>query len=160
MWKDVSVFENDSRNALITVTLNVDLPTNSALSNWFINVQTQENSETPIGIWEAIISIPSSAGKGSNGELFFPSGYGETYIDPVKTTGGSVSGLYPSGEDRCLCLCCIHSFECIVDVKGGVSMQFMAVADMSNSENESSSGVYLGTPDASGSIKGLQLNVL
>ena len=82
----------------INITLEITLPNDSTFSSWSLHVQTLDHSSSPIGVWDAVISVPLSVGGGSNGELFFPSGYGETYFNPVETTGGSVSGLYPSGK--------------------------------------------------------------
>ena len=80
----------------VDVTLIIDVPKESSLINWSLEVTNNVNSEVPIGIWEAVIAIPTSAGSSSDGELFFPSGYGESYSNPGINTGGSVSGLYPS----------------------------------------------------------------
>jgi len=144
-WTDISVFPSDvssNQSAYVTVTLDVTLPNDSAMSSWSISVHTQTNSVTPIGLWEAIISVPVSVGSGSNGELFFPSGYGETFTNPAVDTGGSVSGLYPSGN---------------------MAMQFVAVSGNPSDAQSSASpstGVYMATHDPSGSMKGFDYSTL
>jgi hypothetical protein len=98
-WSDVAIPSSEvSSSAYVNVSLDISLPEGSAFSSWSVTVQTQLNSKTPIGVWDAVVSIPLSVGAGEDGELFFPSGYGETYYDPRGSTGGSVAGLYPSGK--------------------------------------------------------------
>lgn len=118
-WTDVALYDSPSSSlAYINVTMEVTLPNDSAFSSWSLGVQTQPNSasSSSVGMWEAIISVPLSAGGGSDGELFFPSGYGETYYDPTESTGGSVSGLYPSGmcnrTTRCDGFCLVFRRHC------------------------------------------------
>ena len=98
-WNDVVVSSPllSTPTAFVNVTMEVVLPHHSALSSWSIGVTTQSNSQTAVGVWEVTVSIPVSMDSDSGGELFFPSGYGETYYNPQESTGGSVSGLYPSG---------------------------------------------------------------
>jgi len=96
----------------VKVELDVFLNDTSSISNWNLSIEIIDGQPNAIGLWSSTLSVPVSTGSGENGELFYPSGYGEAYFDPIKNTGGSVEGSYPSG---------------------GVAMQFMALCDMTDS---------------------------
>lgn len=118
------------------VVLQIKLNDTSSISSWDFSVEIVGGESNTVGLWSSTVSVPVSTGSGENGELFFPSGYGEAFSDPIRNTGGSVEGSYPSG---------------------GVAMQFMALCDVSVTD-EPTSGFYMSALDATGSIKDLQFS--
>ena len=112
-WKDILVSRNKGRDkydfmpttSFVDVSLTIELPKESILSLWRISVDVREGRA--LGVWEAKLSVPLTIGASSDGVLFFPSGFGTEYDDPIKSAGGGVSSLYPGS---------------------GATMQFMALS--------------------------------
>jgi hypothetical protein len=98
-------------------------------SSWKLSFKVVEGG--PIGLWEALISLPLDAdASNSNGELFFPGGFGLTFRDPISTTNGAWQQLYPGG---------------------GASFQYMALGNI-----QRSTAAYMAALDGSGSPKLIQ----
>mmetsp|Transcript_13392 Transcript_13392/g.22430 ORF Transcript_13392/g.22430 Transcript_13392/m.22430 type:complete len:1054 (+) Transcript_13392:30-3191(+) len=139
-------------SATVSVTLTVSLEPSSQVSEW--NLQTRliaspSPKETAgIAIWQGSIIIPTTAGSDPlNGELFYPGGYGHRFQNPFSSTGGKVSGVYPSG---------------------GASMQFMAAvnenqegySEASATTRASYSGLYVAALDVQGFVKTFEYTTL
>jgi hypothetical protein len=71
----------------------LQLPEDSSTASLSLFVNMIDGS--PLGIWQVRISIPYTVGSNEDGELFFPSGFGTTYVDPVLSAGSGINSLYP-----------------------------------------------------------------
>lgn len=131
-WKNIDV-RRDDIIATIDVFLQIELPSEtSTVSEWSVSMALT-NSTGGIGLWEVAVSIPSDIASDETGELFFPSGFGKIYDNPVISTSGSKAADYPSS---------------------GGSMQYLAVGN-----TESPSGLYVAALDANSHSKQLQYAV-
>ncbi len=80
-WNDLTVNRNHFKTT-VDVILSFSLPIDSSIASISLYVNLLDGE--PLGIWDVKISIPFTVGNDSNGELFFPSGFGTTYLDPSK----------------------------------------------------------------------------
>ena len=137
-WNSISIFRKEDDDPLATISVTLSVSLSGPLSTWNLGFHLMySNSE--IGLWQASILVPTTAGSDEiNGELFFPTGYGHAYINPINSTEGSISGVYPSG---------------------GASMQFLAAVNdqsYSNSDALPTSGAYVGALDMKGFMKTIE----
>lgn len=130
-WKSLSIVSTAADDkSVVDVVLVVTLIDDAPAAYWNIGVNVVNG--TSIGVWEARLSLPLTVGNDVNGELFFPSGFGTLYSDPIQNAGGGVSSTYPGS---------------------GATMQFMALG--SHATTVSSAG-YMAALDGKGSPKLLQ----
>jgi hypothetical protein len=129
-WSGVTLYRYDAKHpvAAVNVNLDISLPSTSAISEWDISFEVVSGS--PIGLWEAQVSVPLSIGSDEKGELFYPTGFGVTFSNPIVSTGGSRAKTYPCGE---------------------AAMQFMALGN-----THSSSAAYVAALDVAGEAKVIQ----
>lgn len=126
-WNSIAV-TGKADKSVVDVALTITLIDESSVSYWGISVDVV--NETSIGVWQAKVSIPFTVGNDEYGELFFPSGYGTLYSNPVRTAGGGVSSSYPGS---------------------GATMQFMALGS-----RDVTSGGYVAALDSNAEPKQLQ----
>jgi hypothetical protein len=92
IWINISI-PRQSKMTLADVILHFQLPEKSSIASFSLSVNMITGPS--LGIWQARISIPYTIASDEDGELFFPSGFGTTYLDPVLNAGAGVSSLYP-----------------------------------------------------------------
>jgi hypothetical protein len=134
-WADTNLFDgSNTQVASVDLTLTVTLAAGSTVATFTpsFTVTAPVNTQSEIGIWDVSVSVPTSLASDENGQLFYPSGYGFTYPNPMVSTGGSHAKTYPCGE---------------------ASMQFM-----SSGNSKVASGLYMGAADHTGSGKLLQFS--
>lgn len=92
IWKNITI-ERNKIWTIVDVKIELQLPENSSIASFLFFVDMVDGS--PLGIWQTRISIPYTIGSMDDGELFFPSGFGTTYVDPVISAGSGINSLYP-----------------------------------------------------------------
>jgi hypothetical protein len=138
-WSNVGLFDYaNTEVASVNLSLLISLDSRDATVASFtpsftLNANTSNNTPSQqVGIWDVSVSIPSNIASDENGQLFYPSGYGFTYPNPLVSTGGSHAKTYPCGE---------------------AAMQFMSLGNA-----KLASGLYVGAADHTGSGKLLQFS--
>lgn len=127
-WNDITLSRGFNTIASINSVFTFELSSNSKISEWSVSFEVVHGP--PIGLWESHVTIPISTGSDKNGELFYPTGFGTIFSDPIHSTGGLRARTYPCGE---------------------ASMQFMALGSKT-----STTAVYMSALDAAGEAKSLQ----
>lgn len=130
-WINVKISKDLLTIGHADVSLFVTLPDASTISQWAFSFNLKD-SMTPISIWNIGISVPLTLGSNENDELFFPAGFGYSYLNPIHSAGGFHAKTYPGGE---------------------ASMQFMAVGS-----SKLRTGVYMAALDKFGTPKLLQFS--
>ena len=135
-WKNCNIYRGSKTDELIAkieVSLKITLIDDMPTSSWKLSFEIMEGG--PIGLWEALISLPLDADASTtNGELFYPGGFGLTFLNPVTTTGGAWQEMYPGG---------------------GASFQYMALGNINRS-----TAAYMSALDGTGSPKLIQYSTL
>ena len=130
-WASIPVGRNSTstgNGSIVDIIMSVTLVDGASTSLWNIGVDVVNG--TAVGLWQATVSIPLSVGNTEDGELFFPSGFGTSFSNPIRTAGGGVSALYPAS---------------------GATMQFMALG-----RRTATSAAYVAALDPSGHPKQFQ----
>lgn len=100
-WSGVQVTTTAGTTfADIDVSLLISLQDDSAVSEWrlSLSVTALHNPAAPLGLWEASILLPAGLADSSDGELFYPTGFGLTYSKPNGGQAWKISNTYPSGS--------------------------------------------------------------
>jgi hypothetical protein len=92
-WKNISIQRKNKNLSTVDVIIHLELPEDSSTASLSIFVHMIDGS--PLGIWQVRVSIPYTVGSNEDGQLFFPSGFGTTYVDPVVNAASGVNSLYP-----------------------------------------------------------------
>lgn len=135
LWSGVQVIGSPSSAAatvaVLDVRLRIDLQDDAAVAQWWLSfvVTEQTDPSVPVGLWEASLQLPAALADSSDGELFYPTGFGLIYSNPNGGDRWVISNTYPSGS---------------------ASMQFLAVARKSQA-----SALYVAALDPVGEAKNL-----
>jgi hypothetical protein len=92
LWGNITI-QRQTKITIVDVILHFELPEQSSIASFSLSVSMVSGES--LGIWQARISIPYTIASHEDGELFFPSGFGTTYLDPILNAGAGVSSLYP-----------------------------------------------------------------
>lgn len=130
-WNNVELFSESTLVGNAEMTTTISLDDESTIFEWDYSF-TVKNGSSAVGIWDISFSFPTSISSDDNGQLLYPGGFGYLYENPIKSTKGFHSKLYPCGE---------------------CTMQFMALGN-----KRLPVGAYLAAMDPNGQPKSIQFS--
>lgn len=130
IWKNV---ETVTTSTILDISMRISLPDDSSLA--FFDLSLTLTDGEPLGLWDVMFNINTDGNATApTGELFFPTGFGYTYLNPLSTASSGISQLYPGG---------------------GASFQCMALGNI-----DISSALYMAAMDSTGSPKLMQYSTM